>query len=159
MARPRQLRGAALLAVGFACGAIAVGGAFAAKYVTGGDTEVTSIKLTGGGLPDLGRTSTYGVAELPDAIRSYHDSGAYDSDLATVDARAKKALSKQLASWQGRRAGQVLGVQRQGAQVPHGQARDRARHRRDVALQLRGPQRGQLQPQARSRGPWPATTR
>ena len=101
MARPRQLRGAALLAVGFACGAIAVGGAFAAKYVTGGDTEVTSIKLTGGGLPDLGQTSTYGVAELPAAIRSYHDSGAYDSDLATVDARAKKALSKQLKTLAG----------------------------------------------------------
>ena len=68
MARLRQLRGAALLVVGFACGAIAVGGAFAAKYVTGSDTEATSIKLTGGGLPDLGQTSTYGVAELPGAI-------------------------------------------------------------------------------------------
>lgn len=101
MARLRQLRGAALLAVGFACGAIAVGGAFAAKYVTGGDTEVTSIKLTGGGLPDLGQTSTYGVAELPGAIRSYHDSGAYDSDLVTVDAQARKALSKQLKALAG----------------------------------------------------------
>ena len=75
--------------------------AFAAKYVTGGDTEVTSIKLTGGGLPDLGQTSTYGVAELPGAIRSYHDSGAYDSDLVTVDAQARKALSKQLKALAG----------------------------------------------------------
>jgi len=85
-----------LLAIGFACGAIAVGGAVAAKYVTGGDTEVTSIKLTGGGLPDLGGTSTYGVAELPNTIRTYHDSGAYAQDVATVDSKAKSSLKNQL---------------------------------------------------------------
>ena len=145
MARLRQLRGAALLAVGFACGAIAVGGAFAAKYVTGGDTEVTSIKLTGGGLPDLGQTSTYGVAELPGAIRSYHDSGAYDSDLVTVDAQARKALSKQLKTLAGSPGpGKYSECNDKGRKCHKVEARDRARHRRDVALQLRGAQRGQL---------------
>jgi HAD superfamily, subfamily IIIB (Acid phosphatase) len=92
----RPLRALLLLAAGFALGAIAVGGAVAAKYVTGGDTEVKSIKLTGLGLPNVGGTSTYGVAELPASIRSYHDSGAYEADLAKVDTQARKSLAKQL---------------------------------------------------------------
>lgn len=92
----RPLRSLLLVAVGFVLGAVVVGGAVAAKYVTGGDTEVNSIKLTGLGLPNLGGTSTYGVAELPTSIRSYHDSGAYDTDLANVDAQARKSLAKQL---------------------------------------------------------------
>jgi hypothetical protein len=92
----RPVRALMLLAIGFAIGAITVGGAVAARYITGGDTEVTSIKLTGGGLPDLGGTSTYGVAELPTAIRSYHDSGVYDQDIAAVDSKAKSSLTNQL---------------------------------------------------------------
>jgi hypothetical protein len=92
----RHLRTLALVAVGFILGAIAVGGAVAARYVTKGDTEVTSINLTGGGLPDLGAESTYGVAELADTIRDYHDSGRYEADLAEVDRRAKRSLKNQL---------------------------------------------------------------
>lgn len=91
-----RLRAAALLATGFALGALAVGGAFGASYLTGGDTEVSSIKLTGGGLPDLGSDETYGVAELPATIRDYHDSGLYDAELEQVDAMATKSLRKQL---------------------------------------------------------------
>ncbi len=96
MSGRRSLRALALLAIGFACGAIVVGGAVAAKYVTGGDTEVTSIKLTGGGLPDLGGSSTYGVAELPPTIRNYHDTGAYENDLIAVDQHAQRSLTNQL---------------------------------------------------------------
>jgi hypothetical protein len=92
----RRLQTVVVLALGFVLGAIVVGGAVAARYVTGGDTEVTSIKLTGGGLPDLGASSTYGVAELATTIRDYHDSGRYDSELATVDAHAKRSLTNQL---------------------------------------------------------------
>jgi acid phosphatase len=94
--RGRPVRALALLAIGFAIGAVTVGGAVAARYVTGGDTEVTSIKLTGGGLPDLGAESTYGVAELPSTIRAYHDSGLYDQEVATVAGKAKSSLSNQL---------------------------------------------------------------
>lgn len=85
-----------MLCVGFALGAVVVGGAFAARYVTGGSTEVTSLKLTGAGLPNLGATSTYGVAELPTTIRDYHDSGRYDQELSQVDAHAKRSLDNQL---------------------------------------------------------------
>ena len=94
--RGRPVHALLLLAIGFAIGALTVGGAVAARYMTGGDTEVTSIKLTGGGLPNLGGTSTYGVAELPNTIRTYHDSGAYAQDLAAVDSKAKSSLKKQL---------------------------------------------------------------
>ena len=94
--RGRPVHAFLLLAVGFAIGAITVGGAVAARYMTGGDTEVTSIKLTGGGLPDLGAESTYGVAELPGTIRAYHDSGAYDQELTTVGSKAKSSLRNQL---------------------------------------------------------------
>jgi HAD superfamily, subfamily IIIB (Acid phosphatase) len=53
--------------------------------VTIGDTGVTSIKLTGGGLPDLGASSTYGVAELAGTILV--NVGDRDSDLAGGHAR------------------------------------------------------------------------
>ena len=95
MAR-RRLRALILLATGFALGAIAVGGAVAARYDTADGTEVTSINLTGAGLPNLGAESTYGVAELPRTIRAYHDSGLYDQELAEVDAKAKRSLGNQL---------------------------------------------------------------
>ena len=91
-----RTRALLLVALGFALGAFALGGAFAARYVTGGGTEVTSIKLTGGGLPDLGAESTYGVAELPETIRAYHDSGAYGSDLGRVASHARRSLGNQL---------------------------------------------------------------
>ncbi len=94
--RGRHVHALVLLAIGFAIGAITVGGAVAARYITHGDTEVTSIKLTGGGLPDLGAESTYGVAELPGTIRAYHDSGLYDQEIATVATKAKQALTNQL---------------------------------------------------------------
>jgi acid phosphatase len=91
-----RTRALLLVALGFALGAFAVGGAFAARYVTGGETEVTSIKLTGGGLPDLGAESTYGVVELPETIRAYHDSGTYGSDLGRVASHARRSLGNQL---------------------------------------------------------------
>lgn len=92
----RHARAFALLVAGFVIGAIAVGGALAARYETADGTAVTSTKLTGGGLPDLGASSTYGVAELPQTIRAYHDSGRYDDDLAEVDSLAKRSLKRQL---------------------------------------------------------------
>jgi len=92
----RTTRVATIFIAGLIVGAIAVGGAMAAKYTTGGDTDVTSIKLTGMGLPNLGGTATYGVTELPTAIRSYHDSGQYDADLASVNKHAQRSLGNQL---------------------------------------------------------------
>jgi acid phosphatase len=110
-----RTRAMLLVALGFALGAFAVGGAFAARYVTGGETEVTSIKLTGGGLPDLGAESTYGVAELPETIRAYHDSGAYDSDLGRVASHARRSLGNQLRRLrESRGPGRYSGCKRAG---------------------------------------------
>lgn len=100
-----RARGVATIFIaGLIVGAIAVGGAMAARYTTGGDTEVTAIKLTGLGLPNLGGTATYGIAELPATIRSYHDSGQYDTDLARVGRHAQRSLGNQL-----RRLGEAKG--------------------------------------------------
>lgn len=92
----RPIRIATVFIAGLLVGAIAVGGAFAAKYVTGGDTEVSGIKLTGAGLPDLGSAGTYGITQMPAAIRGYHDSGKYAADLATVGNNAERSLNNQL---------------------------------------------------------------
>ena len=150
MTRPssRHLRAALLLAIGFAIGAITVGGAVAARYITGGDTEVTSIKLTGGGLPDLGGTIDLRGRRAPE-----HDPHLprlrrlRAGDRAPSTRRRSRRSSNQLRRLREvAGTGQVLGVQPQGPQVPSGEAGDRARHRRDLALQLRGPQRHELQP-------------
>jgi hypothetical protein len=46
-----RIRALLLVALGFALGAIAVGGAIAARYVTGGDTEVSSTSSPAAGFP------------------------------------------------------------------------------------------------------------
>lgn len=92
----RPIRIVTIFIAGLLVGATAVGGAFAAKYMTGGDTEVSGIKLTGAGLPDLGTTGTYYAADLATAIRGYNDSGQYAADLATVGNNAERSLNNQL---------------------------------------------------------------
>ena len=55
------------------------------------------LRPTAVGLPLLGATGTIGAGELPNALRTYHDSGAYDKDVAgTVDA-ARAYLDARLA--------------------------------------------------------------
>lgn len=92
----RPIRIATIFIAGLLVGATVVGGAVAAKYVTGGDTEVSAIKLTGAGLPDLGTSGTYYAAGMATAIRGYHDSGQYAADLATVGDNAERSLNNQL---------------------------------------------------------------
>ncbi len=92
----RPVRIATIFIAGLLVGATVAGGAFAARYVTGGDTEVRAVKLTGAGLPDLGTSGNYYAADLASAIRGYHDSGRYAADLATVGANAERSLNNQL---------------------------------------------------------------
>ena len=89
-------KGALLLATGLVLGALAAGVASGELYELSDGTAVSGIKLTAGGLPDIGEFGTTGVAEFDEAIRHYHDSGAYDSDLATAVAPARASLAKQL---------------------------------------------------------------
>lgn len=63
-----------------------------------GPTPVTTIRPTGVGLPDVGQTGTIGAAELVPALRAYHDSGAYDRDLARVDRAASRWVTRRLGA-------------------------------------------------------------
>jgi acid phosphatase len=59
-------------------------------------TPITGIHPTGEGLPLVGASGTAGVGDYASALKAYHDSGAYDQDLATVDGRAQDYLSERL---------------------------------------------------------------
>jgi hypothetical protein len=95
-AASRYLRGLTLVTVGLAIGVIAASVAGGALYETSGGTEVAGIKLTGAGLPDIGESATTGVAEMPSAIRQYHDSGQYEADLEQAVGHARSSLGHQL---------------------------------------------------------------
>jgi hypothetical protein len=105
----RLPRGAAALAV-FAL-VIALGGVAAAatdegqpvKYHAPGGTEV-GLRPTGVGLPDIGESSTVGAGELISALITYHDSGQYESDLASVDGAAESYLNAHVGSGHGKPA-------------------------------------------------------
>jgi hypothetical protein len=92
----RHGRAAALLATGLVLGALAAGVASGELYSTDDGTEVSSIKLTGVGLPHIGESATTGIAEMPSAIRDYHDSGRYQADLEAAVAPARASLANQL---------------------------------------------------------------
>jgi HAD superfamily, subfamily IIIB (Acid phosphatase) len=79
----------------FAAGA-AVTGAVAASSSGPGDTPIVELRPTGVGLPDIGATETFGVLEMPAAIRDYHDSGEYAADLRTVGGQASSYLTREL---------------------------------------------------------------
>jgi HAD superfamily, subfamily IIIB (Acid phosphatase) len=87
--RGRALRYALVFAAGLAVGAIGLAAASALQRtsVTNG-TPVVSVRPTGVGLPLVGASGTVGAGDYTSALKSYHDSGAYDTDLKTVDRRA-----------------------------------------------------------------------
>jgi hypothetical protein len=91
-----KAKGALLLVTGFVLGALAAGVASGGLYELADGTEVSGIKLTAAGLPDIGQHGTTGVAEFGAAIREYHDSGHYEADLAEAVAPARASLAKQL---------------------------------------------------------------
>lgn len=101
---PPKLRSRAVLlpivAIGL-CGA--VGGALAAgsggrpaPYKASGGSFV-GLRPTAVGLPQIGEAGTVGAAEFAASLRSYHDSGAYERDLAAVDGAARAYLDARLA--------------------------------------------------------------
>ena len=55
------------------------------------------LRPTAIGLPLLGASGTVGAGELPSALRSYHDSGAYDADVAATVDGARAFLDARLA--------------------------------------------------------------
>jgi predicted secreted acid phosphatase len=51
-----------------------------------------SIRATGVGLPQIGEQGTVAISDLASALRTYHDSGAYESDLQNVDSQASSFM-------------------------------------------------------------------
>ncbi|HWI72108.1 MAG TPA: HAD family acid phosphatase [Baekduia sp.] len=72
------------------------GGSPAVDYPSAGGATLTSVRPTGVGLPQVGATGTVGAGELPGALRSYHDGGAYAKDLASVGTAAQAYLDARL---------------------------------------------------------------
>ena len=66
-------------------------------YVAAGGATMTSLRPTGVGLPQIGESGTVGAGDLAAALRTYHDSGAYDADLAAVGSAAQSYLDQRLA--------------------------------------------------------------
>ena len=99
---PRSLlRGALLFAAGAAAsGAIALAATNGTKDVwqTGrsAGTPIFGNRPTGVGLPRIAPSATTGAGDYATPIRNYHDSGAYERDLVTVDAQASGFLSQRL---------------------------------------------------------------
>jgi predicted secreted acid phosphatase len=106
MRAARRLATAAILAA-----AAALAPAAPAALAREAPTPVQTVRPTGVGLPQLGQTQTMGAAELVPALRAYHDSGAYERDLATVDRLARSYVERRLkARHRPRRPALVLDI-------------------------------------------------
>ncbi len=82
----------ALLALGL----IGAGYAIAGTSGGGGKTEIATIRPTGVGLPRVGMHGTVGAGDIASPLAAYHDSGHYESDLATVGERAQAYLDRRV---------------------------------------------------------------
>src|SRR4051794_14063852 len=54
-----------------------------------------SIRATGVGVPEVGEQGTVAISDLASALRTYHDSGSYASDLQSVDSQAQAFMLRQ----------------------------------------------------------------
>lgn len=79
-------------------GALALSGPQSVVSYSSGHQTVYGVRPTAVGLPDIGESGTVGADALVGALRAYHDSGAYERDLATVDGAARAYISQRLAA-------------------------------------------------------------
>jgi HAD superfamily, subfamily IIIB (Acid phosphatase) len=66
-------------------------------YAASGQT-LFGVRPTAVGLPNVGQSGTVGVDALTAPLRSYHDSGAYELDVAAVDGAARRYIAHRLAA-------------------------------------------------------------
>jgi predicted secreted acid phosphatase len=59
-----------------------------------GNTPMVELWDGGGGLPYLGSSTSYNAGDWENTLRTYHDSGVYNSQLAKVDAVAAQWLRR-----------------------------------------------------------------
>jgi hypothetical protein len=61
-----------------------------------GRTPVVELFDGGGGLPYLGSPTAYNAGDWEPALRNFHDSGVYDTELAQIDELAEKAVLRRV---------------------------------------------------------------
>jgi predicted secreted acid phosphatase len=61
-----------------------------------GHTPVFELYDGGGGLPYLGSSTSYNAGDWENTLRTYHDSGVYNNQIAQIDAIAQKALARRV---------------------------------------------------------------
>ena len=83
-----------VLATGAGGYALAQSGGGTSDYAGG---QETGVRPTAVGLPLIGASATIGASDMPSAVRSYHDSGQYDKDLAAVGGAARAYLDRRVA--------------------------------------------------------------
>lgn len=59
-----------------------------------GHTPMIELNDGGGGLPYLGSATSYNAGDWENALRTFHDSGVYDRELAQIDAIAQKWVGR-----------------------------------------------------------------
>jgi predicted secreted acid phosphatase len=59
-----------------------------------GNTPMVELWDGGGGLPDLGSSTSYNAGDWENTLRAYHDSGVYNGQIAKVDAVAAQWLRR-----------------------------------------------------------------
>jgi hypothetical protein len=97
---PRRTVALLALVLALALGGVALAasaGGPTVKYRAPGGNEI-GLRPTGVGLPSIGETGTLGAGELDRALIAYHDSGEYESDIASVDEAAQSYLNAHLPS-------------------------------------------------------------
>lgn len=70
------------------------GGTVAPYHAVGGIYQ--GLRPTAVGLPQIGESGTVGAGDFAAVLRRYHDSGAYERDLAAVDGAAQRYLDRRL---------------------------------------------------------------
>ncbi len=86
----------AIAATAVAAALAAGGGGKVVQTSVRAGVPIQSVHPTGVGLPLVRARGTVGAGDYASALKAYHDSGAYESDLSSVDAAAKKFLRQKL---------------------------------------------------------------
>ena len=83
-----------------------------------GKTPVVELFDGGGGLPYLGSATSYNAGDWENTLRTFHDSGVYDSEIAQIDKIADAAVLRRVH--QGWRARERAKTRRARAATFHG---------------------------------------
>ena len=94
-----------------------------------GKTPVVELFDGGGGLPYLGSPTSYNAGDWEPALRNFHDSGVYDTELTEIDKLAEKAVLRRVHKGDSR-------SHKGRFQKSHGRARAAHFHGKKLALVL-----------------------